>query len=243
MVLMSERPQYFRPQDMLRAAAAGVLVHAAPVLAVEKNPPAERTAVLNEPYLPASERVADPRFMQTHGEAIPPKAFADFCERVQEACASLEMRNEEKMSRREGSTKDLEELQRINIEVNGSIEPESDMKHIGVDDQWDDIEYSDDKRGDCEEFAILKRKRLIALGWRSSDLLMTVVSTGEGEGHAVLTARTKRGDFILDNRHVEVLDWQATKNRAEDPYTFFMRQSYLNPKIWLSIVGNEKKEK
>jgi predicted transglutaminase-like cysteine proteinase len=179
--------------------------------------------------------------MHTYGEATPPKAFADFCERIQEACASLEMRNEEKMSRRKGDAKDLEELQRINIEVNGSIEPESDMKHIGVDDQWDDIDTSKDKKGDCEEFAILKRKRLMALGWRPSDLLMTVVSTGKGEGHAVLTARTKRGDFILDNRYVEVLAWQATKNRAEDPYTFFMRQSYLNPKIWLSLIENKEK--
>ena len=44
----------------------------------------------------------------------------------------------------------------------------------------------------------------MARGWPASSLLMTVVRDEKGEGHAVLTARTVQGDFILDNKVDEV---------------------------------------
>ena len=51
---------------------------------------------------------------------------------------------------------------------------------------------------------------------------MTVVRDEKGEGHAVLTARTVQGDFILDNKVDEVKSWNRTR------YEYIMRQSYLN---------------
>ena len=84
-------------------------------------------------------------------------------------------------------------------------------------------------RGDCEDYALLKRKRLIARGWPESSLLMTVVRDEKGEGHAVLTARTLQGDFILDNKVDEVKVWHRTR------YDYVMRQSYLNVQIWMSL--------
>jgi len=58
---------------------------------------------------------------------------------------------------------------------------------------------------------------------------MTVVSDEKGEGHAVLTARTTEGDFILDNKVDDVRLWSKT------PYKFRMRQSYLNPRVWVAL--------
>ena len=58
---------------------------------------------------------------------------------------------------------------------------------------------------------------------------MTVVRDEKGEGHAVLTARTVQGDFILDNKIEDVRMWNRT------PYEFVMRQSYLNPQVWVSL--------
>ena len=58
---------------------------------------------------------------------------------------------------------------------------------------------------------------------------MTVVRDEKGEGHAVLTARTVQGDFILDNKIEDVRMWNKT------PYQFVMRQSYLNPKVWVAL--------
>ena len=42
---------------------------------------------------------------------------------------------------------------------------------------------------------------------------MTVVIDENGEGHAVLTVRTNRGDLILDNKSNEVLEWFKTNYR------------------------------
>jgi len=66
-------------------------------------------------------------------------------------------------------------------------------------------------------------------GWPISDLLVTVVRTEKGEGHALLTVRTSRGDLILDNRQPRIVAWTQTT------YTYFKRQSARNPFIWLTL--------
>ena len=71
------------------------------------------------------------------------------------------------------------------------------------------------------------------LGWPASALLITVVRDERGEGHAVLTARTAQGDFILDNKTDEIKVWHRTR------YDFVMRQSYLNPRVWMSLDPRE----
>ena len=43
---------------------------------------------------------------------------------------------------------------------------------------------------------------------------MTVVIDEQDEGHAVLTVRTDRGDFILDNKRMSVLPWSADRLRV-----------------------------
>jgi predicted transglutaminase-like cysteine proteinase len=49
------------------------------------------------------------------------------------------------------------------------------------------------------------------------------------EGHAVLTARTTAGDFILDNKVNDVRLWSNTS------YLYLLRQSYSNPQSWVSL--------
>ncbi|HXV30629.1 MAG TPA: transglutaminase-like cysteine peptidase, partial [Sinorhizobium sp.] len=48
-------------------------------------------------------------------------------------------------------------------------------------------------------------------------------------GHAVLTVRTDRGDFILDNMRSKVLLWSETE------YTFLKRQSSENAGRWVKL--------
>jgi predicted transglutaminase-like cysteine proteinase len=48
---------------------------------------------------------------------------------------------------------------------------------------------------------------------------MTVVLDDKNEGHAVLTIRTDRGDFVLDNKTDAVLPWFQTG------YVFVKRES------------------
>ena len=48
---------------------------------------------------------------------------------------------------------------------------------------------------------LLKRRMLMQAGWPRQALLITVVRDKKGEGHAVLTVKTDKGEFILDNQN------------------------------------------
>ena len=61
------------------------------------------------------------------------------------------------------------------------------------------------------------------------EMLMTVVRKPDGEGHAVLTVRTDKGDFILDNLTDQVRTWDQTG------YRFLKRQASDNTGRWVSI--------
>ena len=58
---------------------------------------------------------------------------------------------------------------------------------------------------------------------------MTVVRQPDGEGHAILTVLTDRGDFILDNLDQAVELWSAV------PYHFVKRQSEYDSGAWVAI--------
>jgi predicted transglutaminase-like cysteine proteinase len=98
-------------------------------------------------------------------------------------------------------------LERVNTQVNRAITPMTDKDHWGVDDRWD---FAEDGIGDCEDFQLVKRRRLIAAGLPRRALRMTVVVDETGSGHAVLSVMTDRGAYILDNRHPLVLPWTGT---------------------------------
>lgn len=115
----------------------------------------------------------------------------------------------------------------INDKVNEAIKPVTDRELYGVEERWT---YATDK-GDCEDFALDKRRALHAAGLPLGDLLLTVVKKRNGEGHAVLTVRTDDGDFVLDNLDRRVRLWNETG------YTFVKRQSSTDPNIWLAVVG------
>lgn len=117
----------------------------------------------------------------------------------------------------------------INTSVNTGVKPISDMKHFGVEERWGYPEG----QGDCEDYALLKRRLLHQAGVSLGDLLITVVRKRNGEGHAVLTLRTRQGDFILDN-----LDWRVRVWR-ETPYTYLKRQISTDPAAWVSIDDGE----
>jgi predicted transglutaminase-like cysteine proteinase len=119
----------------------------------------------------------------------------------------------------------LAQMGYVNRTVNHEIAPATDLEIYGVTEYWN----IPTTRGDCEDYALLKRQRLMQMGWPASALLMTVVRDEQGEGHAVLTVRIAQGDFILDNKNDSVKFWYQT------PYHFVMRQSYRDPNVWMSL--------
>jgi len=118
------------------------------------------------------------------------------------------------------------DLLKVNDWVNETIKPMTDMEHWGVVERWS---LPTDGYGDCEDYVLLKRKLLIDAGWPSEALLITIVRDQKDEGHAVLTVKTDRGEFILDNQNERVLLW------ADSGYRFVKRQSQSDPNVWVSL--------
>lgn len=159
---------------------------------------------LPQPFLPAGEVVDAPR------------AFAPFCLREPEQCREVAGYGRPP----------FDELEEVNRLVNAIIRPATDLELYGEVDYW----AIPVDAGDCEDYALLKRKMLIELGWPSKSLLMTVVRKGlAGEGHAVLIVRTEIGDMVLDCIVDAVMIWHRTA------YEFVSRQSEESPQIWVSL--------
>ena len=117
-------------------------------------------------------------------------------------------------------------IDRVNHMVNEAVKPITDPDHWDVVDQWD---YPVDGYGDCEDYALLKRKILIDMGFPRQALLMTVVKDKQQEGHAILTMKTNHGEYVLDNLNPEILAWEDTG------YHFVKRQSQEDPNVWLQL--------
>jgi len=113
----------------------------------------------------------------------------------------------------------------INAAVNAGITPKTDDEIYGVPEYW----AYPTTVGDCEDFALLKQFMLEREGLPRSALLLTVVRQPNGDGHAVLTVSTDRGDIILDNLDRRALDWSQT------PYRYLKRQSQQDSAKWVSI--------
>ncbi len=118
-------------------------------------------------------------------------------------------------------------LERVNARVNAEIEPISNLEHWGTMlDHWD---YPTDGKGDCKIYAIWKRKLLMDLGLPRQALLITIVRDREGAGHTILTVKTDRGEYVLDNMVGDIRPWDATG------YKFVKRQTQGDPNVWVMV--------
>ena len=114
----------------------------------------------------------------------------------------------------------------VNTKVNDAVKPMNDLDIYGRDEVW---AYPVNGVGDCEDYVLEKRLELNERGVSLANLLVTVVRKPDGEGHAVLTIRTDKGDFVLDNLTDAVRDWSQTG------YRFLKRQASNNTGRWVSI--------
>ncbi|MBV9260608.1 MAG: transglutaminase-like cysteine peptidase, partial [Pseudolabrys sp.] len=160
-------------------------------------------AVLVTPATAASEKAL---FVSVGETTRAPIGWVDFCGRYKGECDTRPSVPRDVVL----SPKAWTDLVRVNAWVNDNIKPMTDLEHWGVVEQWD---YPDDGYGDCEDYVLLKRKMLMKAGWPREALLITVVRDKKGEGHAVLTVKTDKGEYILDNQESEILVWSATGYR------------------------------
>ena len=164
---------------------------------------------------------AEVPFMEMLGATSAPIGYVQFCQREPSAC----LQRTASPTVVQLSQESWAQLLSINTHVNQTIYPVTDAELYGHAEVW----TMPNGRGDCEDYVMLKRQMLIDSGWPASALLITVVREVSGDGHAVLTVRTDRGDFILDNQEANVLRWDQTT------YTYIKRQSEFDETVWASI--------
>lgn len=120
-----------------------------------------------------------------------------------------------------------QQLVSVNAHFNQTIIPATDKDLYQVEEFWT---YPTSGYGDCEDYALAKRRALIEAGWHPSTLMIAVVRQQDGSGHAVLIARTDRGDLVLDNQESLIRVWNET------PYKFLKRQSQASAGQWVDMV-------
>jgi predicted transglutaminase-like cysteine proteinase len=121
-----------------------------------------------------------------------------------------------------------QQLVDINNAINVAVAPLSDADQYQMAERW----VYPTTAGDCEDYVLAKRRALAEQGWPISTLLIAVVQQYSGEGHAVLMARTDRGDVVLDNQDGDIHLWNET------PYTYIKRQSQEHAGRWVAIADD-----
>jgi len=148
---------------------------------------------------------------------LAPFAFIEACNRYRQACRRKTGQS------RVALTEGLEQIvfainERVNHDIVLSREPK------GRDD-W----KIDPPKGDCDDFAMTKRKLLMDQGIPPRAISLATGLTPEGVGHVVVVLRTKTGDLVLDNGD----DW--LKMPSETALQWQRIESEDNPRLWRKL--------
>lgn len=116
----------------------------------------------------------------------------------------------------------------INDEVNASVTYQTDVQQYSNPEFWTPAV----KLGDCEDYALLKRNKLLAAGADESQMGLVCCYVRElpdtASGHCVLWVNTDKGGFIFDNRY------QGLQRPTDLDYIW---ESMLKDSKWYAIVS------
>lgn len=150
-----------------------------------------------------------------------PRGSGDLCDRYDWACARP-------AAARVAAGQALALAKAVNTSVNATVREVSDRRQYGREDVW---ALPTATGGDCEDFALAKKKRLIEAGLPPASLLIATALDRKRNPHAVLVLRTGAGDYVLDNLTGRVLPWRETG------YSFLMMQNPEAPRLWDAILA------
>ncbi len=114
-------------------------------------------------------------------------------------------------------------IEAVNAEVNRRISPQATPDPSGIE-----VWRISPARGDCNDYAVTKRRDLIRARLPPGLLALAAVATPKGESHLVLVVRTDRGDLVLDNLAAKPKLWEQTG------YRVLRRQAFGDPRLWFS---------
>ncbi|MEW6020171.1 MAG: transglutaminase-like cysteine peptidase [Pseudomonadota bacterium] len=128
----------------------------------------------------------------------------------------------------------MAQLATVNSQVN-RLPYRADPALYGRPDFWTDIEAAG--AGDCEDYALAKRRLLLADGWPVSAVRLATCWTEREEYHAVLTVDLQGPDgaetWVLDNRFGRV---QQAADLTRIGYRWDRRQSAAG-RGWVAIAA------
>lgn len=160
--------------------------------------------------------------MPLGAETAPPSGYVAFCARQPQDCRTNGRAAVPRLTQTLWA-----ELIEVNDRINAAIRPGEDYRLFGQLDYW----TYPDGAGDCEDYALAKRRELLARGLPAESLLLAVVQSPSTGRHAVLIAVTDRGDFVLDSVVPQVMAWHAA------PYRWISRQSAHDTMVWRSAAA------
>jgi predicted transglutaminase-like cysteine proteinase len=176
--------------------------------------------------LAISSCIARPAHAGSSGDnVLPPMGHTFFCMRYPGDCVRT-------VGRTTPDTRpELPQLETINEMVNSAITPTTGKTPL-VNRHWS----IDPVVGDCNDYAVTKRHRLLEAGWPSSALLLAEVKLiTTGEHHLLLIVRGRTADWVLDNRRPAVEKLSATHNE----YILYRVESTEDPKFWTKSLARE----
>ena len=122
----------------------------------------------------------------------------------------------------------LKMVQRVNAQANRTIRPITDLQQYRLEERW---ALPTARGGDCEDYALYKKRALIQAGIPAEQLLLAAVLDRKRQFHAVLILRTGTQDLVLDNMTNRMVPWHKTG------YTFLRVQDPRKPSRWVSVYA------
>lgn len=150
-----------------------------------------------------------------------PEGARQLCRNYAWACGSVTADALEEESEIEAAARE------VNLAVNRKVRPVNDADNYGMAENWT---LPAGNRGDCEDYALLKKKLLIERGVPAERLLLTVVIKNSLEPHVVLLFRGAEADYLLDNMTDAMLPWHLTG------YTVVKMQSAADKTAWSAVL-------
>lgn len=173
------------------------------------------------PALAIDARLPGAAMVPIKAEAMPPDGASHLCATYDWACA--------KSGRtiRIGQA-EVDILRAVNSRANRSVRPISDMQQYRVAERW---ALPTKRGGDCEDYALFKKRELVLAGFPPEQLLIAAVLDRKRQSHAVLVVRTGAHDLVLDNLTDRIVPWNKTG------YTFLRMQDPRQPHRWGSVLA------
>ncbi|WP_235216203.1 transglutaminase-like cysteine peptidase [Ruegeria halocynthiae] len=160
-------------------------------------------------------------FIPSVAGSPPPAGAQQLCREYNWACSG-------KSSSSMSSQQEMRLIKRVNQKVNSTTRSVTDQSQYRTSERW---ALPTSRGGDCEDFALLKKRDLIRAGVNPSKLLIATVLDTQRNSHAVLVYRSAAGDLVLDNLTNRIKPWTATR------YLFLRMQNPQKPSSWVGVYG------